>query len=210
MFLVVYTPFRAFLPNIMALHPPAVPPPGGLHPPVGRNNFFSFFFRYEKTDFLKHAHMEFITRLGQFFFRDFSGTFFGGGTHFRDFFGNFFFGGLPPCSPPWGTTPLQPPWGTTPPCRARFFSQFFSQKYFFLLKNRHMGDFFGRLEKKYFSTFLWFRPLGDPFWDPPLDPLLTPFGTHFGPFWTHFGPFWSLWVTIEAINRSQMASRCLK
>ena len=90
----------------------------------------------------------------------------------------------------------------------------------------HKGDFFGLLgpEKKYFSTFFWFRPLGDPFWDPLLDPFLTPFVTHFGPIfgpildpfwtlWTHFGPFWlfwSLWVTIEAINRSQMASRCLK
>ena len=77
-----------------------------------------------------------------------------------------------------------------------------------------MGDFFGRLgpDKKYFSTFFWFQPLGDPFWDPLLDPFWTPFGPildtldHFGPFWTHFGPFWSLWVTLEAINRSQMAS----
>ena len=46
-----------------------------------------------------------------------------------------------------------------------------------VLLNMHMGDFFGRLgpEKKYFSTFFWFRPLGDPFWDPLLDPFLTPF-----------------------------------
>ena len=86
-----------------------------------------------------------------------------------------------------------------------------------------MGDFFGRLgpEKKYFSTFVWFRPLRDPFWDPLLNPFFDPFGdpfwTHFGPIldpfwtlWTHFGPFWTFWVTIEAINRSQMASRCLK
>ena len=35
---------------------------------------------------------------------------------------------------------LHPPVG-----RRFFFSKKFSQKYFFLLKNRHMGDFFGRL-----------------------------------------------------------------
>ena len=72
-----------------------------------------------------------------------------------------------------------------------------------------MGDFFGRLgsEKKYFSTFFWFRPLGDPFWDPPLDPLWDPlwdpFWTHFGPildtldpFWTILDPFWTILVTL--------------
>ena len=32
-------------------------------------------------------------------------------------------------------------WGDTPLC----FPHFFSQKYFFVLKNMHMGDFFGRL-----------------------------------------------------------------
>ena len=85
-----------------------------------------------------------------------------------------------------------------------------------------MGDFFGRLgpEKKYFSTFFLVPTSGGPILGPPLDPLWDPFWTHFGPildtldpFWTildHFGPFWSLWVTTEAINRSQMASRCLK
>ena len=92
----------------MGLHPPCSPQ-GGLHPPV-----VPFFPPQKFSDFeiffLKHAHMEFITRLGHFFF--------------RDFFGNFFFR------------------GTTPPCRAIFFLNFFSQKYFFL---RHMGDFFGRL-----------------------------------------------------------------
>ena len=75
-----------------------------------------------------------------------------------------------------------------------------------------MGDFFGRLgpEKKkidfFFGSDLWGTHFGTPFWTP-FGPLLGPI---LEPFWTHFGPFWSLWTTIEAINRSQMASRCLK
>ena len=57
-----------------------------------------------------------------------------------------------------------------------------------------MGDFFGRVgpEKKYFSTFFWFRPLGDPFWDPPLDPFLT----RFGPILDTLDPFWTILVTL--------------
>ena len=60
--------------------------------------------------------------------------------------------------------------------RAFFFSQFF------LLKNRHMGDFFGRLgpDKKKFRFFfgsdLWRTHFGTPFW--------TPFGPILDPFWT--------------------------
>ena len=77
----------------------------------------------------------------------------------------------------------------------------------------HMGDFFGRLgpEKKYFATFffgsaLWGTHFGTHFWThfgPILDPFLTKF-------WVKTSTVWSLWVNIEAINRSQMASRCLR
>ena len=53
--------------------------PLGDYPHVGRF-FFSIFFRFDFF-FLKHAHMEFITRLGHFFFVEiFSGTFFRGTT----------------------------------------------------------------------------------------------------------------------------------
>ena len=45
--------------------------------------------------------------------------------------GTFFSGGLPPCSPLGDYTPLE--------------GEGFFSKIFFLLKNRHMGDFFGRL-----------------------------------------------------------------
>ena len=45
-------------------------------------------------------------------------------------------------------------------------------------------------------------PFGTPFW--------THFGTHFGSIldqnWVKNSTVWSLWVTIEAVNRSQMAS----
>ena len=48
----------------------------------------------KKTDFLKHAHMEFITRLGP-------------KKKFNFFFGNFFFLALhPPAVPPGDYTPL--------------------------------------------------------------------------------------------------------
>ena len=83
-----------------------------------------------------------------------------------------------------------------------------------------MGDFFGRLgpDKKIFFDFFLVPTSAPILGPPPLCTLFwTPFGTrfgpvldtldHFGPFWAHFGPFWSLWVTIEAIHRSQMASR---
>ena len=70
-----------------------------------------------------------------------------------------------------------------------------------------MGAFFGRLgpEKKYFSTFFWFRPLGGPFWDPPFGPLLGPVLDpfwHFGPFWTHFG--WLLGASNESENAKKV------
>ena len=159
----------------------------------------------KKIIFSKPCTKGFITQLGPILFSRF----------FREL---FFSGDYPPCSP-LGDYPRQspPPGGLHPPV-GRFFFSIFSQKYFFLLKNRHMGDFFGRLhaphgarEKIFFDFFFWFQPLGDPFWDPPpvgprLDPVWDPFWTILGPFWT----IWSLWVTKEAINRSQMASRCLK
>ena len=76
-----------------------------------------------------------------------------------------------------------------------------------------MGDFLGDDQgqiKNHFDFFFWFQPLGDPFGDP----LLDPFWTHFGPIWTKkrvkVSTVWSLWVTKEAITRSQMASGCRK
>ena len=121
----VYNPIRAFFFRYFSgtfffggLHPPAVPP-GGLHPPAApwgttppcRANFFFSIFFSTWIFFLKHAHMEFISRLGQFFF--------------RDFFGNFFFLALhPPCSHPWGLHPPAVPLGDYIPCRAIFFSIF--------------------------------------------------------------------------------------
>ena len=139
---------------------------------------------------------------------------------FRDFFGNFFFSGdyTPLQSPPGGLPPCSPPWGTTPPVGRFFFlkNNFFSSKtgtwVTFLVDWGQRTNIF----RLFFGSDLWETP----FWDPLLDPFLTPFWpvldpfwtlwTYFGPFWTHFGSFWSLWVTIEAINRSQMASRYLK
>ena len=101
-------------------------PPGspwGTTPPPCRAIFFLKKYIFSMIFFLKHAHMEFITRLGQKKTR---------------FFGNFFPGDYPPCSPtPWGLHPpcsppgglhppaAPPPRGTSPPCRAIFFSQFF-------------------------------------------------------------------------------------
>ena len=63
---------------------------------------------------------------------------------------------------------------------------FFIANLFFVLKNMHIGDVFGRLgpDTKYFSTFFWLPLWGDPFW--------TSFWAYFGPildlFWTYFGP----------------------
>ena len=108
----VYNPIRAQKKSIFFRElffrgtTPPMQPPRGLHPPAVplgdtppcRAIFFLIFFRFEKTDFLKHAHMEFITRLGHFFW---------------DFFGNFFWG-TTPLQSPLGTTPGSPPWGTTP------------------------------------------------------------------------------------------------
>ena len=122
--------------------PPAVPPLGDYTPPC-RAIFFLIFFRLKKkTCFSETRPYGVYKRFGtlKIFFSIFFGHFFFGGDSLLRFFCElFFYGPTPPMQSPPGL--LHPPVG-----RRFFFSNFFSsQKYFFLLKNRHMGDFFGRL-----------------------------------------------------------------
>ena len=154
-----------------------------------------YFFSQKKNSIKKKWFSETCTYgvnnpiRAKFFFNFFSGTFFFLALH-------------PPAVPPGG---LHPPVG-----RRFFFSNFFSKIIFSPQKQAHGWLFWstGAREKTFFD-FFWFRPLGDPFWTP----FWTPFGSRFGPILDpldHFVPFWSLWVTLEAINRSQMASMSLK
>ena len=106
------------------------------------------------------------------FFEIFSGTFFGGDSLSRFFRELFFSRPAPPCSPPRGTTPPCSPPGGLPPCRAIFFSFFFLKNIFFSKTGTWVTFLVDWGQRKKKSTFFWFRPLGDPFWDP----LLTRFG----------------------------------
>ena len=90
--------------------------------------------------------MECIRGLRHYFFIYFFRALFWGEGSLSRFFRELFFSRpTPPMQSPWGTTPpCSPPGGLHPPVGRFFFSIFFSQKYFFILKNRHMGDFFGQ------------------------------------------------------------------
>jgi len=119
-----------------------------------------------------------------------------GGLTFEIFSGTFVSRPTPPpYSPPMGDYPPTFPLGDYTPHVGRiFFLNFFFSKIFFILKNRHMGDFFGRLgpDKKYFSIFFLVPTSGGPIFGPLLGPVLDPFWT----LWTHFGLFWTILVTL--------------